>query len=226
MEIARDKKAGYYIRSEAMRLLAPKHTPAFMLEDFFVASGELEQWEAALLLEQAGGPDVVAPLIAALQDADLIRRQCAVRAIGWNRHSGPRGAKALVALLNDHEQPQPVRSEACESLAYLLWRQAIPTLVAASKEPDVKIRFWAAFGLGGMRHRLTGALDPRAISRLEEMLDDTGVCPGWWSVGQEALDMLASSNPRYYQLACEQKQAIRANPEASIEDRRWARSES
>ncbi len=221
LAIAVEPSRGWYIRGEALLLLGLKNTPGFLLEEFFAGETELEIWEAALTLEHAGGPDVIEPLVGALCDPNLYRRQAAARALGWNRNSGPASAKALVAILNDSTQPQRVRSEACESLAYIRWPQSVPALIAASKEPDVKIRFWAAFGLGGICDD-EGELDARAFARLEEMLSDTEVCSGWWSVGHEALSMLSKLPGKYRDMETREKERIGNDANSSAEDRRWA----
>ncbi len=64
--------------------------------------------------------------------------------------------------------------------------------------------------------------DLRAIARLEEMLDDTEVCPGWWSVRLEALSMLANPAGKYRDLEAQEKGRIMSDPNASDDDRRWA----
>lgn len=172
LSIAAQPDHGWYIRGEAIRLLGSKTTPGFLLEEFFAGQTELEIWEAALTMEHAGRPDVIAPMIGALHDSNHHRRQAAARVLGWNGRSRATSAKALLSVLKDQAQPQAVRSETCESLAYLNWRPSVPALVAATKEDDPRIRFWAAFGLGGMRDRITGDISPQVIGPLEALLDD------------------------------------------------------
>src|SRR5258707_1157979 len=66
-----------------------------------------------------------------------------------------------------------------------------PSFISVLRDPDVRIRFWAVFGLGGRGHR-----SARTVRALESMLGDREVPPGnWWSVGKEALAMLASMQP-------------------------------
>lgn len=180
-----------------------------------------------MVLEAAGRADVIGPLIRALlHDQNSHRRHAAARALGSNGNHPARCARALVAALSDPTQPQPVREEVCESLAYLNWRQATPALTAAVKESDVRIRFWATFGLGGMLNRKSWRHDPRAVAALESLLEDAEAPPGnWWSVGLEALDMLAGVHPpltKYRTLTAQRAEEIHSDPKATPEERRWA----
>jgi HEAT repeat protein len=90
--------------------------------------------------------------------------------------------------LSDQSQPQPVREEAAESLAYSHYRPAIPVLIAVLDEGDVRMRFWAVFALGNIG-QFTG--DARVAPALERMLADDEAPPGnWWPVGRETRDAL------------------------------------
>ena len=80
----------------------------------------------------------------------LHRRHAAARALGWIRKAGGRAAKALIQALSDKTQPQPVREEAAESLAYLGYAGAIPALISVLDETDVRLRFWAVFALAAL----------------------------------------------------------------------------
>ena len=122
--------------------------------------------------------------------------------------------------LADQSQPQPVREEAAESLAYSHYAPAISVLIPVLDDPDVRIRFWAVFALGGIcRFRA----DPRAVAALERMLGDQEVPPGnWWSVGREALAMLAPMLPEYRVKLQVETERVRSDPDSSPDDRRWA----
>jgi hypothetical protein len=161
-----------------------------------------ELWETALTMEWLGDRAAVRPLAEALYDANPDRRRAAARALGWIPKAGGRAAKALARALSDKSQPQPVREEAAESLAYLGDARAVPALISALDETDVRIRFWAVFALGGIGQSQTfasqGSSDPEVVKALERMLSDVEVAPGnWWSVGREALAMLGQIEPKY-----------------------------
>ncbi len=110
---------------------------------------------------------------------------------------------------------RPAREEATASQAYVGTRETVDALGHATKDPDVRLRFWALFALGGKFRT-----DPRALSALESVLDDHESPAGnWWSVGREALAMLQDRE----QLNAEIDKVL-AEPAASEEDRRWAES--
>lgn len=138
-----------------------------------------------------------------------------------DRRAVPPLIRALLQDDNPHRRHAAAREEAAESLAYVGTRQTIAPLVSVLRDPDVRIRFWAVFGLGGSSHG-----DVRAIRALESVLDDNGTPPGnWWPVGKEALAMLASE-PRsaadYKPKLSDERQRILADANATAEDLRWA----
>jgi HEAT repeat protein len=158
---------------------------------------------------------------ALLEDGNQHRRHAAARALGWIRCPGRAAAVALSQCVVDPAQPQAAREEAAESLAYVGTRETIDPLIAVLRDPDVRIRFWAVFGLGGRGH-----WSARTVQALESMLGDHEVPPGnWWSVGKEALAMLANIQPPVSDYEARLKaetQRVFSDPDASAEDRRWA----
>jgi len=191
---------------------------------FFQQTGKHDLYATALTLESLDDRRAVPPLIRALlHDDNPHRRHAAARALGWIRQPGRAAALALARCLVDPAQPQPAREEAAESLAYVGTRETIMPLISVLRDPDVRIRFWAVFGLGGSCHG-----DVRAIRALESVLDDDETPPGnWWPVGKEALAMLASeqrSAGDYKTKLSAERQRILANPNATAEDLRWAAS--
>jgi HEAT repeat protein len=189
---------------------------------FYEQTEKDELYATALTLESLNDRRAVPPLIhALLEDGNPHRRRAAARALGWIRQPGRTAALALAGCLVDPSQPQPVREEAAESLAYVGTRETIEALISVLRDPDVRIRFWAVFGLGGSCRG-----DMRAVRALESVLDDGETPPGnWWPVGKEALAMLASKQPSAgnysIKLAAERQQII-SDPNATTEDRRWA----
>ena len=189
---------------------------------FFEQTGKDDQYATALTKEALNDRRAVPPLIRSLlHDDNPHRRHAAARALGWIQRPGRAAALALAPSLVDAAQPQPVREEAAESLAYVGTRETIEPLISVLRDPDVRIRFWAVFGLG---RSCRG--DVRAIRALESVLDDRETPPGnWCPVGQEALAMLALK-PRpagkYETQLSAATQRIDANPNATAEDRRWA----
>jgi HEAT repeat protein len=196
-----------------------------LLDLFFSQTDKIDLWETALTIERLGDRAAVRPLVDALYDTNPSRRHGAARALGWIPAAGGRAAKALTRALSDPSQPQPVREEAAESLAYLRYAQAIPALISVLDEADVRMRFWAVFGLGGIAQwkRDGGGADPRVVAALERMLSDEEVAPGnWWSVGREALAMLGRFEPGYQARLDYETQRVLQDPKSSPEDMRWA----
>ena len=190
---------------------------------FFEQDKKDDLYTTALTLEELNDLRAVPTLIRALlEDRNPDRRHAAAQALGWIHPSSGSTALALARCLVDSNQPQPVREEAAESLAYVGTLETIAALISGLSDPDVRIRFWAAFGLGGSCRG-----DARAVRALESVLDDRSTPPGnWWSVGKEALAMLANlrltQNPYRDKLNVD-AQEILADPAATAEDRRWAK---
>jgi HEAT repeat protein len=220
-----DPSAGWHRRGTTAKLLAiadAQGAVTGLLDQFFTQTGKTELWETALTIEHAADRTAVPRLADALYDENPDRRHAAARALGWIWPVSSRAAKALVGALLDQSQPQPVREEAAESLAYSRYAPAIPPLISVLVEPDVRIRFWAVFALGGIGQR-RGGNDPRVIDALERMLPDEEVPPGnWWSVGKEALAMLGQFEPRYQAKLDAETQRVLSDPNSSPEDLRWA----
>lgn len=214
-------------RAAGGRLLANTGTAEAvqaLLGLFFEQTGKDDLFETALTLESLNDRRAVPPLIRALlQDDNPHRRQAAARALGWISNPGKAAAIALANCLVDPAQPQPAREQAAESLAYVGTRETIEPLISVLSDADVRIRFWAVFGLGGSCRG-----DARAIRALESVLEDSEAPPGnWWSVGKEALAMLASMPPsaaEYEVKLAAEIQRILATPNPTTEDRRWAAS--
>jgi len=212
-------------RSAAGKLLALGKDAAVaqdLLKLFFEQSGKDELYATALTLEGLNDRRVIPILIRALlEDSNPHRRHAAARALGWIRPSNRAAARALAQCLVDPSQPQPAREEAAESLAYAGTRETIDALISVLKDPDVRLRFWAVFGLGGSCRG-----EPRAVQALESVLVDGETPPGnWWPVGKEALAMLANLptlRDRYKPILAAERHRIQSDPNATDEDRRWA----
>jgi HEAT repeat protein len=193
-----------------------------LLKLFFEQTEKDDLYATALTLEELNDRRAFPPLIRALlEDANPHRRHAAARALGWIHRPGRAAALALARCLADDKQPQPAREEAAESLASVGRRETIGPLISVLHDPDVRIRFWAVFGLGS-----SCRADARAVQALESVLDDDEVPPGnWWSVGKEALAMLGSMHPpleKYKTRLEAETQRVFSNPDAFVEDRRWA----
>lgn len=220
-----DPKAPYHHRAAAGRLLSitgRAEAVQALLDLFLQQSAKDELYQTALSIESLNDRRAVEPLIRALlEDNNPHRRHATARALGWIYRPGKKAALALARCLADPMQPQPAREEAAESLAYVGNRETIEPLISALRDPDVRIRFWAVFGLGQSCRR-----DARAVEALESTLGDNETPPGnWWPVGREALAALGLMWPPIsdyrIRLAAE-TQRVLSDPGATPEDRRWA----
>lgn len=98
----------------------------------------------------------------------------------------------LLGLLADRSEEPEIRAQAAEGLGNLchfmdrrlrVYHRASSALRKALGDKHAEVRFWAAFALGCMREKNALALlDTLAAS-------DQELCPGWWSVAQEAADV-------------------------------------
>lgn len=213
-----DTSYGHFDRAAAGLLLGPSIAVPELLRLFYAQAEKDDLYTTALAIEGCADRRAIPPLIdALLHDENPHRRHAAARALGWIRKSQRIAAHALAQCLSDPSQPQPAREEAAESLAYVGTRDSIDALIGAAKDPNVRIRFWAAFALGGKVRK-----DPRATQALESLLNDNEAPPdGWWSVGREALAMLEHHPKWEHHLAAEIDKVL-ADPVASELQRRWA----
>lgn len=221
-----DRRAGWYERSYAAQVLATVDADGIvsdLLRLFFSETEKDALWATALTLESLRSSAAVSPLVQALGDDNPHRRHAAARALGWTGKARRTAAAALVDAVLDKSQPQQVREEAAESLAYLGCAGAVPALISVLDEPEVRMRFWAVFALGSLGRTLAPQHHGRIVQALERMMRDEVVPPGnWWSVRLEALAMLGALTPHHRQILQAEIDAVLSDREASPEDRRWA----
>lgn len=223
-----DPTTDWQTRGQAARILSAvdsRGIVADLLGLFYSQTEKEDLWQTALTLESLCSRETVRPLVKAFHDANLDRRHAAARALGWIPNAGRTAANALVEVLADRSQPNPVREEAAESLAYLGCASAVPALVRALDDTDVRIRFWAVFALGSLAGNAGSDQTKSDIVRaLERMLLDNATPPGnWWPVRREALSMLGTLTPGYEALLADEIAAVLSDPDASAEDKWWAK---
>lgn len=128
-------------------------------------------------------------LEAVLGNAGLEARCEAAHALGF--HCDGRIRRALIAMLADGAQPAALRATVTEIIAFELQfdrgrdrEDAIGLFRRALRDPVPEVRFWSLYGLG-----MLGAREAR--DEVASLVDDVASFPGWWSVGDEARDVLA-----------------------------------
>lgn len=104
-------------------------------------------------------------------------------------------SKALLALYRNEGEHPRVRAQAAEGLANTmtmerrwkpLYRPAVSALLVGLKDESPQVRFWSVFALWQMRAR-------EALPELERLAaTDNALCPGWWTIAEEASDAIAS----------------------------------
>lgn len=157
--------------------------------------------------------------VTALTDPNPQRRYAAAYALGILR-PGKRAVDSLIRVVADAHESPSVRGVAAESLNG--YPEAVPALVSAVNDNAVDVRFWAVWSLGAQSGKqIRQKLEPILAAKLS----DEAIYPGWWSVGQEALALLATWDlpGTAYQNQFEKELArIERNPGASVEDASWA----
>jgi HEAT repeat protein len=130
----------------------------------------------------------------AFHDPDYWVRESAayVLSFAWNHHWT---ARPLLALYKKPGEHPLVRAQAAEGLAnkYDLvrpWKSgylpAMKSLLVGLRDASPQVRFWSAFALGNMRAR-------EALPELRRLAaTDREICPGWWTVGEEATDAIVT----------------------------------
>lgn len=132
-----------------------------------------------------------------------------------------RVARALGKCLLDWSQPPEVLAEAAESLKYNESKAGVPALLQATIHPDVRVRFFAVFALGGQDWPT-----PEILQALAARVDDKEQAPGYWSVGQEAIAVLGRAYwriPPLMDLARAEFDRVRADAGATESDKRWVK---
>ncbi|MEO8052775.1 MAG: hypothetical protein ABI833_20385 [Acidobacteriota bacterium] len=193
-----------------------------LLRLFFEQTEEVDLRITALTLEALNDHWAVRPLIhALLEDANPHRRQPQRlgRSAGFGNPVELRHLRWLVASWIPRNR-SPLASKRESHCPTFGTGETIELPISVLRDPDVRIRFWSVFGLGGSCRG-----DARAVGALESMLEDHDVPPGnWWSVGKEALAMLGSMRPSVddfeASLAAE-VQRVFSDKNATTEDRNW-----
>jgi len=121
-------------------------------------------------------------------------RDAAAYALSWM--SRPRHLEiypALLRIAGDSSQPETLRGQAFEGIAYHqpsrkhhLWRRSLKVIRAGLADASGHVVFWACFA--------AGRLFARELLPILKRLRDTDkrVEPGWWSIADEASDAISA----------------------------------
>jgi HEAT repeat protein len=164
------------------------------------AATEAVEW-AKRLVAAPLTVDIATELIEVMISAEPARSEMAAWALGAGELPGSAQLNVIEALcdvLCDTTRPAGVRSHAAEALAAQIGasaphssgRDAATTaLMGTLGDPDSGVRFWSAFALGELR-----AVE--ALPALHGLVTDENLVDGWWTVGEEATDAIASIEGR------------------------------
>ena len=153
--------------------------------------------QAAVELSLVTNAGTMDPLIYLMKSGDTPdRRKAAAYALTFSFFRNVKRLNdAFVEVLNDTEQPPPVRAQAAEGLgnyhAYgdhrtKQFQLALHVLVDALSDRSAEVRFWSAFALGSMGSK--AALPAlRTLAR-----NDPSLVKGWWYVSEEADDAISN----------------------------------
>ncbi len=159
------------------------------------------RWEAAKQLAKHGPKVALKPCLELLQHAS---RPEAREAAAWvlGALHDERAAPALRATVSRPDETVDVRGQAAEALGDVITnpdrrraelRRSAQALMPLLREPAPELRFWAAFSLRKLRWR-------PAVKELKRLArTDRALCPGFWTVGEEAEDayyVILTGRPR------------------------------
>jgi hypothetical protein len=121
-------------------------------------------------------------------------RDAAAYALAWMsrpRHDGI--YPALLRIAGDRRQPETLRGQALEGIAYHrpsrrhpLWRRSLKVIRAGLADASGHVVFWSCFAAG---HLFARELLP-ALKRLRDT--DRRIAPGWWAIADEASDAISA----------------------------------
>jgi HEAT repeat protein len=151
--------------------------------------------QAATSLGAIGSDRHIPALVAILAERhDLDRRYSVVYALSFLPHCPTTDEiiRVLTDIVADKTELAKIRAQALEGLGNKFDRAAATDvnlrasneILSALADPDPEVRFWACFAAGAIE--LNEALPQlQVLARTDET-----IVPGWWSVGEEAVDAM------------------------------------
>jgi HEAT repeat protein len=149
--------------------------------------------EAAQLLSQQHSEVCIPPLMQFVRsNQPPHRKELTLYVLAWMHDEHL--IDTFVQVLRDTGEMETVRGQAAEALGMFFdenfeqtdsYCTAESALLEQIVDSSSVVRFWCCYGLGNMRSH-------RAIEQLNAIREqDHVLCPGWWSVSEEAEDALA-----------------------------------
>lgn len=157
------------------------------------ATQQLASLVMSLELSEEEKVPLVGAIVKRLRDEEIGVRREAAYALGWLNDEV--ATDGLLQTVANEKEDVIVRGFAAEALSNLFafgdqrkrnFKRAATALTSLLSDPAPEVRFWASFALGNMRYK-------GALPQLERLAaSDTALCPGWWSVQDEASDALTA----------------------------------
>jgi len=154
------------------------------------AESELSpEWAANALSRSRDGIKVLREALAS--GVHPVTRRAAVYGFVWVKRPTAEDVKRLVGLYEDPTESADIRGQAAEALggrvkirgrpgrAHELDQRAREALLRGLDDQEPEVRFWSIYALASPENAWV-------LPKLESMLGDRALVPGWWTVGQEA----------------------------------------
>ncbi len=127
---------------------------------------------------------------------DIHNKEAATYAISCIENRSPALA-ILIDILSPLQNHERVRGRAAEGIGLIkpsrkfkLRMDAERILLKSLNDPSPTVRFWSCYAVSELKMK-------NALPILKELqVKDSGICPGWWYVSEEAEDAIAKINNR------------------------------
>jgi len=100
--------------------------------------------------------------------------------------------ESFIKVLLNKKEDSRVRGQAAEGLGLILdcsdkrkrtYKRAVTALLESLKDDDLDVRFWSSYAVGVLKIK-------EAIPLLKRLIEDKRVWDNWWTVGEEASDVI------------------------------------
>jgi HEAT repeat protein len=140
---------------------------------------------------------LIKPLIKLISEGKHpLQKEMAAYALAWILPKGEEEflvTKIFIKILLDKNEDANVRGQTAEGIGLILdcdkrkraYKLAVPALLEALKDPESEVRFWSCYAVGMMNVK-------EAIPLLKKLVKDKEMIKGFWTVGEEASDVITA----------------------------------
>ena len=154
---------------------------------------EIEAFEAAkkIACNKLSQSEIKQLLNVVNEGVGIHNKEAATYALSWIENRSPALA-ILIDILSSTQNHERIRGQAAEGIGLIkpsrkfkLRIDAENILLKTLKDSSPEVRFWSCYAVGELKMI-------KAVPILEELQEkDSGICPGWWYVSEEAEDAIA-----------------------------------